>query len=239
MIKESLKGKKIAITGSTGFLGTALVELLLREIDDVQIRLLIRPSGKRSAEKRLERDILRNDAFDSLRNSLGNEDFDHLTNSQIKTLPADISKDNLGLDDDGLLELSQCDVIIHSAAAVSFDEPLDRAAEVNLMGPVRLVKTLQDLDASPHLVMVSTCYVAGNRKGRAPEKPLSQSPFYVPLNWREETEAARRTRSYIEDDSRRSENLERFRIEAKNELGAPGISLIATKTEQILSLIHI
>ena len=94
MIKESLRGKKIAITGSTGFLGTALVELLLREIDDVQIRLLIRPSGKRSAEKRLERDILRNDAFDSLRNSLGNEDFDHLTNSQIKTLPADISKDN-------------------------------------------------------------------------------------------------------------------------------------------------
>ena len=84
MIKESLRGKKIAITGSTGFLGTALVELLLREIDDVQIRLLIRPSGKRSAEKRLERDILRNDAFDSLRSSLGNEDFDHLTNSQIK-----------------------------------------------------------------------------------------------------------------------------------------------------------
>ena len=139
MIKESLRGKKIAITGSTGFLGTALVELLLREIDDVQIRLLIRPSGKRSAEKRLERDILRNDAFDSLRSSLGNEDFDHLTNSQIKTLPADISKDNLGLDDQGLLELSQCDVIIHSAAAVSFDEPLDRAAEVNLMGPVRPV----------------------------------------------------------------------------------------------------
>ena len=202
MIKESLRGKKIAITGSTGFLGTALVELLLREIDDVQIRLLIRPSGKRSAEKRLERDILRNDAFDSLRSSLGNEDFDHLTNSQIKTLSADISKDNLGLDDAGLLELSQCDVIIHSAAAVSFDEPLDRAAEVNLMGPVRLVKTLQDLDASPHLVMVSTCYVAGNRKGRAPEKPLSESPFYVPLNWRKETEAARRTRSYIEDDSR-------------------------------------
>ena len=97
MIKESLRGKKIAITGSTGFLGTALVELLLREIDDVQIRLLIRPSGKRSAEKRLERDILRNNAFDSLRSSLGNEDFDHLTNSQIKTLPAAVSYTHLTL----------------------------------------------------------------------------------------------------------------------------------------------
>ena len=233
MIKESLRGKKIAITGSTGFLGTALVELLLREIDDVQLRLLIRPSGKRSASKRLERDILRNDAFDQLREALGEEGFDNLTNKTVKALSADISLNNLGLDDAGLQELSECDIVIHSAAAVSFDEPLDRAVEVNLMGPIRLVETLQSLDVEPHLVMVSTCYVAGNRKGTAHEKPLPQSPFYVPLNWREETEAARRTRSYTEDDSRRSENLEKFRAEAKSELGAPGISLIATKTEQI------
>ncbi|MBT96173.1 MAG: HAD-IB family hydrolase [Acidimicrobiaceae bacterium] len=233
MIKESLKGKKIAITGSTGFLGTALVELLLREIEDIDLRLLIRPSGKRSPSKRLERDILRNDAFDTLRKNLGPEGFEKLTKGNMKALSADISKDNLGLDDDGLRELSECDIVIHSAAAVSFDEPLDRAAEVNLMGPVRLVETLQGLNVEPHLVMVSTCYVAGNRKGTAPEKPLAQSPFYVPLNWKQETDAARRTRSYIEDDSRRSENLERFRTEAKTELGAPGISLIAAKTEQI------
>ncbi|MEG3586061.1 MAG: HAD-IB family hydrolase [Actinomycetota bacterium] len=233
MIKESLQGKKIAITGSTGFLGTALVELLLREVVDVQLRLLIRPSGRRSPQKRLERDILRNDAFDSLRSTIGNERFEEIVTAQLKALPADISKPHLGLDTDGVKELAECDVIIHSAAAVSFDEPLDRAAEVNLMGPVRLIETLKETNATPHLVMVSTCYVAGNRKGKAPEKPLSQSPFYVPLNWREETEAARRTRAYTEDDSRRSENLEKFREEAKEELGAPGISVIAGKTEQI------
>ena len=86
MIKESLRGKKIAITGSTGFLGTALVELLLREIDDVQLRLLIRPSGKRSASKRLERDILRNDAFDQLREALGEEGFDNLTVKAVESI---------------------------------------------------------------------------------------------------------------------------------------------------------
>ena len=233
MIKDSLEGKKIAITGSTGFLGTALVELLLRVISDVQLRLLIRPSGRRSPQKRLERDILRNDAFNTLKSNIGNDAFEKIVATQIKALPADISEHHLGLDSDGMKELSECDVIIHSAAAVSFDEPLDRAAEVNLMGPVRLVETLNEFEATPHLVMVSTCYVAGNRKGKAPERPLSKSPFYVPLNWREETEAARRTRSYTEDDSRRSENLEKFRTEAKEELGAPGISVIAGKTEQI------
>ena len=87
MIKESLRGKKIAITGSTGFLGTALVELLLREIDDVQLRLLIRPSGKRSASKRLERDILRNDAFDQLREKLGTEGFNELASNAVKHYP--------------------------------------------------------------------------------------------------------------------------------------------------------
>ena len=86
-------------------------------------------------------------------------------------------------------------MIIHSAAAVSFDEPLDRAAEVNLMGPVRLVKTLQDLDASPHLVMVSTCYVVEIEK-EGTRKTIITEP-YVPLNWREETEAALRELALI------------------------------------------
>ena len=56
MIKERLKGKRIAITGSTGFLGTALVELMLREIEDVKLVLLVR-SSQRSADRRVKRDI--------------------------------------------------------------------------------------------------------------------------------------------------------------------------------------
>ena len=69
------------------------MELLLREVDDIQLRLLIRPSGKRSASKRLERDILRNDAFDQLREALGTEGFDNLTVKAVEALSADISLD--------------------------------------------------------------------------------------------------------------------------------------------------
>ena len=74
MIKERLKGKRIAITGSTGFLGTALVELMLREIEDVKLVLLVR-SSQRSADRRVKRDILNNDAFDILKERIGNEKF--------------------------------------------------------------------------------------------------------------------------------------------------------------------
>ena len=45
------------------------------------------------------------------------------------------------------------------AASVSFDSPLDQAVEINLLGPVRIANTLNDLKIAPHLVAVSTCYV--------------------------------------------------------------------------------
>ncbi|MEC8974740.1 MAG: SDR family oxidoreductase [Actinomycetota bacterium] len=232
MIKTQLAGKRIAITGATGFLGTALVELLLREITNIELVLLVR-STRRTAEQRVNRDILGNEIFETLKGKLGKEEFERKTENQITAVSADIALDDLGLDTTGLEILKSCDVVIHSAAAVSFDEPLDRAIEVNLMGPVRLVNTLKSLECSPHLVMVSTCYVAANRKGDAPELPLTDSPFYVPLDWRDETDAARRTRSYIEDASRRPSNLDLFRSSARAELGAAGTPALARKTEQL------
>ena len=72
MIAESLAGRRIAITGSTGFLGTALVERILRSVPDCELVLIVRP-GRRGAERRVSRDILHNDAFDRLRSELGKE----------------------------------------------------------------------------------------------------------------------------------------------------------------------
>ncbi len=232
MIKEQLAGKKIAITGSTGFLGTALVEQLLRTIPNVKLVLLVR-SSNRTASQRVKREILNNDAFDPLKKELGDEEFDRLAQEQIEAISADISIDGLGLDEKGKEALGGCDIVIHSAAAVSFDEPLDRAVEVNLMGPVRLVTLLKNLGIVPHLVMVSTCYVAGSRKGDATEQALTQSPFYVPIDWNDEIHAARRTRSYVEDASRRPNNLEGFRGMARAELGAAGTPALSKKTEQL------
>ena len=69
VITESLAGKRIAITGATGFLGTALTERLLRCVPDCELVLVVRP-GRRGAVQRVQRDVLRNDAFDRLRSEL-------------------------------------------------------------------------------------------------------------------------------------------------------------------------
>ena len=234
MIPESLAGRRIAITGSTGFLGTALVERLLRSAPSCELVLIVRP-GRRGADRRVERDILRNDAFDSLRDALGADGFAEMTARRVTALAGDVTVDGLGLDDDGRAVLATCDVVIHSAAAVSFDSPLDQAVEVNLLGPVRVVETLSELGVAPHVVTVSTCYVAGSRRGAAPEEPVDASPFFVDVDWRTEVDAARRIRRETETASRTPESLADFRSKAHGELGAAGTPNLAAKTEQLRS----
>ena len=232
MIAESLARRRIAITGSTGFLGTALVERLLRTVPDCELVLIVRP-GRRGAERRVSRDILHNDAFDRLRAELGKDAFEEMTARRITAVAGDVTNNGLGLDEEGRSALATCDLFIHSAAVVSFDSPLDQAVEINLLGSVRVVETLQSLGIAPHLVAVSTCYVAGSRRGAAPEEPVNQSPFFVDVDWRSEVDSARRIRAETENASRSPEKLAGFREAAHKELGAAGTPALAAKTEQL------
>ena len=231
-ITESLSGKRILVTGTTGFLGTALLERLLRTVPDAQIVLLLRSGRRSTVDQRARREVFRNDAFDRLRTELGgNAAFDAMVAERVSVIAGDVGRDGLGLDDAGREAFATSDIVIHSAATVSFDSPLDGAVEVNLLGPTRIVQTLQELGVAPHLVAVSTCYVAGNRRGSAPEQLLSDGPFFLDLDWRAEVDGARRARTDAEAQSRTPEMLKRFRKEARAELGAAGTPLLAAKTE--------
>lgn len=239
MIAEQLEGKRIAITGGTGFVGTALIERLLRCVPGCTLVLLVRPGKRTSVGERVRREILKNNAFDRLRSAAkaavaapgGGESFDEMCSRRIHVIAGDVSSDGLALDDADLATLASCDIVIHSAAAVAFDSPLDSAVEINLLGPTRIAATLNGLGVTPHLVAVSTCYVAGNRRGIAPEQLVSEGPFDIGLSWRSEVAAARRLRSDAEAASRLPDRLRQFRHEARRELGAAGAPALAAKTE--------
>ena len=231
-IAAALAGKRIAITGSTGFLGTALVERLLRCVPDCELALLVRP-GRAGAQRRAEREIWRNAAFDRLREELGAKGFADCIASRVSVLECDIAADGLAAAPETLAEIASCDILIHSAASVAFDNPLDRAVETNLAGPLRLLDVLHAHDASPHFVAISTAYVAGTRKGDAEEQLLSTTPFSVSVDWEAEIDSARRVRQRTEDESRTPERLAHFTQEASKRLGAAGTTALATQREHL------
>jgi alcohol-forming fatty acyl-CoA reductase len=233
-IASALDGARIAVTGATGFLGTALVERLLRGAPGCEVALIVRSSRRTSAVERVRREILRNDCFDRLREQLG-PTFDTEMERRVlrHVIDGDVSRDGMGISAEGLAILAGCHTVIHSAAAVAFDSPLDSAVETNLMGPTRVAQAMRDAGCRGHLVAVSTCYVAGKRRGAAPERVLSETPFSTDVDWRAEVAGARRMRADIDATSRTTHQLGFFRKAARTELGAAGEPVLAAKTEKL------
>ena len=93
MIPEALDGKRIAITGSTGFLGTALVERLLRSVPGCELVLLVRPGKRSSVAQRARREIFRNDAFDRLRRDMGTDAVDEMVDRRVTVIAGDVGTD--------------------------------------------------------------------------------------------------------------------------------------------------
>ena len=217
-------------------MGTALTERLLRCVPDCELVLVVRP-GRRGAPERVRRDVLRSDAFDRLRAQLrqpdSDETYDEMTARRVVAVAGDVATDGLGLDDDGRAVLAGCDTVIHAAATVNFNSALDDAVEVNLLGPARVAAALTSAGGSAHLIAVSTCYVAGSRRGAAPEQLVDESPFFTDVDWRSEVDSARQARRDAEQASRSPERLAALTAQARRELGAAGTPALSHKVEDL------
>jgi HAD superfamily hydrolase (TIGR01490 family) len=236
VLAEAYRGRSILLTGGTGFLGTALVEKILRSLPELgRLYLLIRPSRDRSAAARFEKDVLGSAAFRKLREERG-EDFSGYVAGKVCVLEGDVHAPSLGLEEEDLAELSrEVDVVIHSAASVVFDAPLDAAVESNVHGTLGLLRLARGWERRPLFLHVSTAYVAGMREGDAPEEPPGDaSPSGTPLDPYEEVSRLEGVVREVEEASKERSLLRRFETEAKRELGMVGEEEeVAERTDQL------
>jgi thioester reductase-like protein len=148
----------IFITGFPGFIAGRLVERLANE--RVRFFLLVQSCFVDRARVELQRIV----------QQTGNP----LSNFRI--LEGDISQPDLGMSQDDLsIAKSQPTVIFHLAAIYDLAVARDIAIQVNVEGTRNVNQFAQSLPNLRHYHYVSTCYVAGKRKGRILETELEHS----------------------------------------------------------------
>src|SRR5690606_1423882 len=101
-----------------------------------------------SGADRLER-LLHKPVFRSWRDAAGDEGVRFALDERLDVIEGDLGQDGIELPGD-------LHAVLHCAATVSFDPPVDEAFTINLLGPVKLYEAVRASAARPHLVHVST-----------------------------------------------------------------------------------
>jgi len=219
-IRDGLNGKRVLITGATGFLGLALFERLLSDFPATRLVLLVRARYGSPPEARLD-ELLRRSAFNSARERLGGEaGLRTAVQERVTVVEGDVQGEMSDLPAD-------LDVVFHCAADVSFDSPIDQAFQSNVLGARRLYEAVLASGSRPHLLHVSTAYVAGLTKGIVSEESLVHR-----VDWQAEATAAAAARAATEQASRRPEMLDHFTAAARKEHGRAGPQEVAASAEE-------
>jgi HAD superfamily hydrolase (TIGR01490 family) len=214
-VAERLAGKKVLLTGATGFVGQALLRLLLDQVPGLSIVVLVRPKGASSGEDRI-RELLGKPLFEAVAEETGGARA--LLNERIIVLEGD-------LDDLPVLP-ADVDAVVHCAGEVSFDPPVDEGFQANVVGTRAILGRVAEIGAHVHYVHISTAYVAGRRRGTVPEGSLDHAvDLEAELSW------GLAQRRVVEHRSRGADLLTKTRAKAEKAHGRAGILTAAAAAE--------
>src|SRR5882724_5097036 len=91
-VTEILRGKRILLIGTTGFVGKVALSMLLHRYPEVgKVYCLVRPGAGNTAEERFYKKVATSEAFDPLRDVHGEGYLDFMR-SKIEALPGDIGR---------------------------------------------------------------------------------------------------------------------------------------------------
>lgn len=168
--RAALSGKRILVTGVTGFLGKVFVAFLLDQLPELgRITVLARGRRGQTPAERIRRIAERSPAWRPLRERYGRALGDMLA-ARLEVVSGDAREERLGIAPAQLDELcARLDAVVHVAGLTDFvPDPADAVA-VNVRGALRAADVAARLP-SKLLLHVSTCFVAGKVDGDVDER---------------------------------------------------------------------
>jgi len=181
VVCSQLAGKRVLITGTTGFLAKVLLEKLIRDVPDIQQFVLLIRGNKtyRTAAERFEREILSSSIFDHLRQQRP-EYLQDVVRNKLHCVTGEVTEPQLGLKSSEFARLAaSVDIVVNAAASVNFREELDQALSINALSLLNLTALVNKAGKIP-LIQVSTCYVNGFNKGDMYEQMVTPASRMIP-----------------------------------------------------------
>ncbi len=183
---------QIFITGGTGLIGSFLVPRLLRTFPDARIVLLVRANTAAGVEERMRK----------LEAFCRSEAPDIDAPGRIAGIRGDVTLSDLGLSP-GAREhlLAETTCIIHGAATIRFDQPLEEARAVNVGGTERVLALAERGAAGGvmrRLLYIGTSSVSGRRGGTIYERELETGQRFFNTYEESKCESERLVRNFMD-----------------------------------------
>jgi thioester reductase-like protein len=143
----------VLLTGATGFVGREVLSRFLAR-GDRHVHALVRAEDDRSAAGRLP------------------------AHERLTAVAGDIERSGLGMSEAAAERLRrEASIVVHCAASVSFELPLDESRRVNVGGTLNVAAFARTCERLERFTYVSTAYVAGEPGGvfREDELAVGQS----------------------------------------------------------------
>ncbi|CAL8472356.1 g11899 [Coccomyxa elongata] len=175
-IKSAFSGATLFITGASGYVGSVVLEQLLRFCPDVaQIYLLIRGKRGNSGEQRLDA-LLARPLFHLHRKS---GEFPSEVRRKLVVVNGDLGLPGLGLSpEDRSALIRDTQYIVHSAASISFVDHIHRLIAHNYVATRNMAQLASEMRQIKSFLHVSTAYV-NCHLGRDVHVEERQYPFTV------------------------------------------------------------
>jgi long-chain acyl-CoA synthetase len=175
----------VLLTGGTGFVGAELLARYL-ERSDRPVYALVRAESRQAGEERLR---------EKLSPLLGTD-----VSERLVAVPGDIESPGLRLSEADRDRLAgEVGQVVHAAASVSFDLPLDDSRRINVEGTRNVLDFALGCDVVERFAYVSTAYVAGDHTGEFGEDDLAVGQEFRNPYERSKFEAEQLVRSHAHE----------------------------------------